>query len=61
EGLKDLAAVAEGAEEDFAGALALASGAASERAQDTLANTTWQVLLGQRQRGLDPQLIKPGA
>lgn len=58
-GLENLSSVATAAEEDFVTQLVLASGASENRAQDTLAMTTWQVLLDQRQRGLNLQLLDP--
>ncbi|MGP9489172.1 hypothetical protein ACT3R5_11430 [Glutamicibacter sp. AOP5-A2-7] len=57
DGLEELGSLAAEAEADFVQALALASGAARDSAQGTLAETTWQVLLEQRQRGLDPELL----
>lgn len=59
DGLKDLSSVTTAAEEDFVAQLVLASGASADRAQDTLAKTTWQVLLDQRVRGLNLQLLDP--
>ncbi|WP_404289969.1 hypothetical protein [Glutamicibacter arilaitensis] len=60
DGLNDLGSLAAEAEDDFVQALALASGAATDSAQDTLAELTWQILLEQRQRGLDPELLNAG-